>query len=44
MLEEIGFVDVRIGKPVDTFGRSQGEENARAYEVYGYSFIARKPE
>jgi hypothetical protein len=44
MLEEIGFVDVRIGKPVDTFGGSEGEEKARAYEVFGYSFLARKPE
>jgi hypothetical protein len=44
MLEEVGFVEVRIGKPVDTFGGSKGEEKARAYEVFGYSFLARKPE
>ena len=44
MLEEIGFVDVRIGEPVDTFGGAEGEEKARAYEVFGYSFLARKPE
>ncbi len=43
MLEEIGFVDVRIGEPVDTFGGAPGETNARAYEVYGYPFLARKP-
>jgi hypothetical protein len=43
MLEESGFVDVRIGKPVDTFGGSHGEEKARAYEVFGYSFLARNP-
>ena len=43
MLEEAGFVDVRIGGKVDTFGGAGGEEKARAYEVYGYSFLARKP-
>jgi hypothetical protein len=43
MLEEAGFVDVRIGEAVDTFGGAIGEENARAYEVYGYAFVARKP-
>jgi hypothetical protein len=43
MLEESGFVDVRIGDPVDTFGGAEGEENARAYEVLGYSFLARNP-
>jgi hypothetical protein len=44
MLEEIGFVDVRIGEPVDTFGGSSGEEKARAYQVFGYAFLARNPE
>ena len=43
MLEEIGFVDVRIGDPVDTFGGATGEEKARAFEVYGYAFLARRP-
>ena len=43
MLEHAGFVDVRIGEPVDTFGGAGGEANARAYEVFGYSFLARKP-
>jgi hypothetical protein len=43
MLEETGFVDIRIGDPVDTFAGSQGEEKARAFEVYGYAFIARCP-
>jgi hypothetical protein len=43
MLEESGFADVRIGDPVDTFGGSGGEEKARVYEVFGYSFLARKP-
>ncbi len=44
MLEEAGFVDVRIGPPVDTFGGAKGEEKARAYEVFGHSFLARKPD
>jgi hypothetical protein len=43
MLEEIGFTQVRIGSAVDTFGGAGGEEKARAYEVYGYSFLAHKP-
>jgi hypothetical protein len=42
MLEEVGFVDVRIGEATDTFGGAGGEDKARAYEVYGYAFIARK--
>lgn len=43
MLEDTGFVDVEIGAPVDTFGGAKGEENARAFDVSGYSFLARKP-
>ncbi|MDP6567584.1 MAG: hypothetical protein QF578_22335 [Alphaproteobacteria bacterium] len=43
MIEDSGFVDVRIGPPFDTFGGAGGEENARRFEVYGYAFIARKP-
>ena len=43
MLEDIGFVDVQIGPAVDTFGGATGEEKARAYEVYGYAFLTRKP-
>ena len=43
MLEDSGFVDVEIGSPVDTFGGAKGEENARAFDVYGYAFLARKP-
>lgn len=43
MLEEVGFEGVTIGPPVDTFGGAPGEEKARAYEVYGYAFLARKP-
>ena len=43
MLEEGGFVDVEIGPAVDTFGGAAGEAKARAYEVFGYAFLARKP-
>jgi hypothetical protein len=43
MLTEVGFVDVEIGNPVDTFGGATGEANARTFEVYGYAFVAHKP-
>jgi hypothetical protein len=43
MLEEAGFVDVLIGPPTDTFEGAGVEENARAFEVFGYPFLARKP-
>ena len=43
MLEDIGFVDVIIGPRVDTFGGASGEAKARAFDVYGYAFAARKP-
>jgi hypothetical protein len=42
MLEEAGFADVEIGSPVDTFVGATGEEKARAYDVYGYAFLARR--
>ena len=32
MLEEAGFVDVRIGEAVDTFSGATGEEKARAFD------------
>jgi hypothetical protein len=44
MMQEIGFVDVQIGAAVDTFSGASGERNARRFEVYGYPFLARKPE
>ena len=44
MLEQIGFVDVQVGPGWDTFGGARGEANARAYEVYGYPFLARTPD
>ena len=43
MLQEIGFIDVRVGSPVDTFAGASGEKNARRFEVFGYPFLARKP-
>ena len=42
MLEEAGFADVAIGPAVDTFAEAGGEDKARAYEVYGYAFLARR--
>ena len=43
MLEDSGFVGVEVGSPVDTFGGSGGEGNARVYDVYGFAFIAHRP-
>ncbi len=43
MLSDVGFVEVRVGPAADTFGGAAGEGKARAYEVYGYAFLARKP-
>jgi hypothetical protein len=42
MIEQAGFTDVVIGDAIDTFGGAGGEVNARAYEVYGYAFLARR--
>ena len=43
MLQDSGFTDVVIGMGVDTFGGAAGEGNARAFEVYGYVFMACRP-
>ena len=43
MLEDTGFVDVQVGPATDTFGGAGGEKKARAFEVFGYPFLARKP-
>jgi hypothetical protein len=43
MLTEVGFVDIEIGDPVDTFEGAGGEANARAFDVKGHPFRARKP-
>lgn len=43
MLKEIGFVDIEVSAPFDTFGGAGGEKNARAFDVSGYTFMAIKP-
>jgi hypothetical protein len=43
MLQDSGFTDVVIGEAVDTFGGAKGQDNARAFDVYGYAFMARRP-
>lgn len=44
MLEDSGFSNVVIGPAVDTFGGAGGEKNARVFGVYGYAFLAEKPD
>jgi len=43
MLADTGFREIQIGPAVDTFGGAAGEDKARAYEVYGFAFLAVKP-
>jgi hypothetical protein len=43
MLTDVGFIDIEIGGAVDTFGGAGGESNARAFDVKGYPFRARRP-
>ncbi len=43
MLRDSGFTDVEIGQAFDTFGGAEGEAKARAFEVYGYAFMASRP-
>ena len=43
MLQEAGFTEIQIGPAVDTFGGAEGEEKARAFDVYGYAFLALEP-
>jgi len=31
------------GEAVDTFGGAKGQDKARAFDVYGYAFMARRP-
>jgi hypothetical protein len=42
MLADSGFDDIQIGQPYDTFGEARGEKKARLFDVYGYTFLARK--
>ncbi len=45
MLQDCGFTDVVISPAFDTFGGARGHDKARAFEVYGYAFMAsRAPE
>ena len=44
MLTDVGFIDIEIGPPVDTFGGAAGEANARTFDVHGDAFLARKPQ
>jgi hypothetical protein len=43
MLNDIGLSGIEVGPPIDTFGGSAGETNARAFDVHGHPFLARKP-
>lgn len=43
-MADIGFIEIRISEPYDTFGEARGEKKARLFEVYGYTFLAAKPE
>ena len=43
MLQDSGFTEVVTGEPADTFGEAEGEDKARAFEVYGYAFMACRP-
>jgi hypothetical protein len=43
MMQDSGFTDVVIGAAVDTFGGAKGQDNARAFDVCGYAFMASRP-
>ena len=43
MIEQVGFVDLRFGEPVDTYEGAAGEDNARKFGVQGYPFTATRP-
>ena len=43
MMRQVGFVDIEVGPGIDTFGGAGGEANARAFEVFGYTFLGVKP-
>lgn len=43
-MTEMGFVDIQVSQPYDTFGEARGEKKARLFEVYGYTFLAKKLE
>ena len=43
MLTDLGFIEITVGPAVDTFEGTNGEPNARAFDVYGHTFTAHKP-
>jgi hypothetical protein len=43
LLEESGFVDIAVSDPFDVFEGASGETKARQFEVFGYTFMGRKP-
>ena len=43
LITDAGFTDVSVGLPTDTFGGAAGEGRARAFEVFGHTFLARRP-
>lgn len=43
LITDAGFVDVSVGLATDSFGGAAGEDRARAFDVYGHTFRARKP-
>jgi len=43
MLHDSGFTNVVTGEATDTFGGANGQDNARAFDVYGHAFMARRP-
>jgi hypothetical protein len=43
LITAAGFTELAVGFPTDTFGGAAGESRARAFEVYGHTFRARKP-
>ena len=43
MLQISGFTGVVIGEAVDTFSGAKGQDQARAFDVYGYAFMVSRP-
>ncbi len=40
MLQDSGFTNITIGPGVDVSGGAAGEEQARAFDAHGYTFLA----
>ncbi|MCH7907236.1 MAG: hypothetical protein IIC29_04600 [Chloroflexi bacterium] len=43
MLDNAGFVDVRMGDQVDVFSGSVHESSAKNFETFGLTIFGRKP-